>query len=335
MMAVYYKWIKGCAPSSTLSTGAWTYIKWGNTKGLTTYALPHLYLTTGKQDDKVSSDPSGSQVSDLGYILTNKAENITIEKSWTFNKTNTFEATNTHKGKDVFNSGVELKNSILFKVDGSSPKHHIIEADEKNTPVKIVAPIWLGVDKSNQGNPTSNTNPYACAYISQWDNGKEAEGTEPAKGKIETFVETRIGLSSGNATAVFPKYSGSAESKIRTKLIIDKECDALFFNATSDIRAKENIVPSTYSALELIKNLQVYNFNYKDNKDTVTGILAQDLLKKQPKELNLVSNINATGENNDYMSIKNDKLIFVLMKAIQEQQDIIESLKEEIKELKK
>ena len=54
-----------------------------------------------------------------------------------------------------------------------------------------------------------------------------------------------------------------------------------------------------------------------------------------PEELDLVTNINATGENNDYMSIKNDKLMFVLMKAIQEQQKQIEQLKSEIANIKK
>ena len=103
-------------------------------------------------------------------------------------------------------------------------------------------------------------------------------------------------------------------------------CNAVFFNATSDKRAKENIQLATYNALELIKKLPVYIYNYKNQTETVTGILAQDLLEAQPKELDLVSNITASGENGDYMSIKNDKLMFVLMKAIQEQQQQIERL---------
>ena len=110
--------------------------------------------------------------------------------------------------------------------------------------------------------------------------------------------------------------------------------EATYFNATSDKRAKENINPATYSALELINKLPVYTFNYKNQEETVTGILAQDLLDAQPKELDLVSNINATGENDDYMSIKNDKLMFVLMKAIQEQQEQINTLKSELENLK-
>ena len=112
------------------------------------------------------------------------------------------------------------------------------------------------------------------------------------------------------------------------------QCEAQFFNATSDRRAKENIKPATYNALELIKKLPIYTYNYKNHSDRMTGIIAQDLFAAQPEELDLVSNTNATGKDGDYMSIKNDKLMFVLMKAIQEQQEQIEQLQAEIRILK-
>ena len=57
--------------------------------------------------------------------------------------------------------------------------------------------------------------------------------------------------------------------------------------------------------------------------------MAQDLLPYQ-EQLQLVSNEKATGENNDYMSIKDNKLIFILWKAIQEQQEEINKLKEQL-----
>ena len=110
-------------------------------------------------------------------------------------------------------------------------------------------------------------------------------------------------------------------------------CKATYFNAVSDMRAKENIEIAKYSALDIIKQLPIYTFNYKTDKEKVIGILAQDLLKAQ-QDLNLVSNPQATGVNSDYMSIKNDKLLFILMKAIQEQQEEILKLKEELNKLK-
>ena len=151
---------------------------------------------------------------------------------------------------------------------------------------------------------------------------------------LDVRGSTQLGTSGTNYLVNVPAYSASAQINFNAVLNVNnKEVNALFFNATSDRRAKENIQLANYSALDLIKKLPIYTYNYKNHKENMTGILAQDLLKEQPNELDLVSNIYATGENNDYMSIKQDKLIFVLMKAIQEQQEEIALLKEKIYQL--
>ena len=138
----------------------------------------------------------------------------------------------------------------------------------------------------------------------------------------------------GTAESVFTGAIKGAGLTSTTQIIATSYCQASYFNATSDKRAKENIHLSTYSALDLIKKVQVYNYQYKNTSDRVTGIMAQDLLEAQPKELDLVSNVQATGENGDYMSIKTDKLVSVLWKAIQEQQEQIEELKKEVLNLR-
>jgi hypothetical protein len=130
-------------------------------------------------------------------------------------------------------------------------------------------------------------------------------------------------------------YKVDVDTEVTKTLTVGDKCEALYFNATSDKRAKENITPATFSGLDLINKLSVYTFNYKDKTDVMPGILAQDLLEAQPAELSLVDNVAATGENGDYMSIKEGKLIFVLMQAIKEQQAQIEDLKAQIKNLTK
>ena len=87
-MAVYYKWIKGCAAGSTLTSGLWTYLKWGgnansannadDSAGKTTNNLPHIYTYIGKKDNPETEN-------DLGYILTNAATDVSIESHWKFN----------------------------------------------------------------------------------------------------------------------------------------------------------------------------------------------------------------------------------------------------------
>lgn len=111
-------------------------------------------------------------------------------------------------------------------------------------------------------------------------------------------------------------------------------CRAQYFSATSDRRAKENITPVCLSALDFINSITVYNFNYKNNSNPTVGIMAQDVLNTGWEDI-LVENKNATGLNNDFMAIKEDKLIFVLMKGLQEQQEQIIQLQAELDSLKR
>lgn len=301
-MAVYYKWIKGCAAGSSLNEGLWTYLKWGGnansvnnadgSAGKTINNLPHIYAYIGKKDNPETEN-------DLGYILTNAAEGIEIIQPWKLSNDFYFDL-NSHSNN---NNNLFSSNSCgnIQLVDGG---YYF----EKNLTVNSI----LTVNETTTLKSTLNVNSTAT-----FDGIVSIKDTTATTNATNGALTVAGGIGVGGAI-----YSGSS-------------CTAVFFNATSDKRAKENIRPANYSALDLIKKLPIYIYNYKNSDETVTGILAQDLLQAQPEELNLVSNINATGENNDYMSIKNDKLMFVLMKAIQEQQEQIEQLKSEIDNIKK
>lgn len=61
---------------------------------------------------------------------------------------------------------------------------------------------------------------------------------------------------------------------------VDAQVQAGSFNATSDARAKTNLIelPFTY-ARNFVDNTPVYTFTYKDSDAPSIGVLAQDLLK--------------------------------------------------------
>ena len=110
--------------------------------------------------------------------------------------------------------------------------------------------------------------------------------------------------------------------------------EAPYFNATSDMRAKENIIPFNGDAIKIITSLPTYTFNYK-NSDTISyGILAQDLVNTKINDFSFIENINASGENNDYMKVKESKIIYLLIEGIKAQQKEIDSLKAQLEELK-
>ena len=105
-MAVYYKWIKGCAAGSTLTSGLWTYLKWGGnansvnnadgSAGKTINNLPHIYVYIGKKDNPETEN-------DLGYILTNAAEGIEITQPWKLSSDFYFDLnSHTHNNNNLF-----------------------------------------------------------------------------------------------------------------------------------------------------------------------------------------------------------------------------------------
>ena len=326
-MAVYYKWIKGCAPGASLTKGLWTYLKWGSgDAGTSTNNLPHIYTYTGKQDNPTTEN-------DLGYILTNKATGVALEADWQFNN---------NKGLSFYDNSSRPIEQAKFNANTNT--FYLFTRDWKindfATPNKSMARFY--------GGSSGKIEFYYPVYIGNENAGCRIvvpTNAETDDSKIISMYAKKVALYS-QLDVGWDDIERKASIKIPPmwedgSILICKPLDvqnnpvhALCFNATSDKRAKENIQSATYNALELIKKLPIYTYNYKNKSENLTGILAQDLLEAQPKELDLVSNINATGENGDYMSIKNDKLMFVLMKAIQEQQEQIEKLQAELQQLK-
>lgn len=116
-------------------------------------------------------------------------------------------------------------------------------------------------------------------------------------------------------------------------IITSEKCEAKYFNALSDKRAKENIYPLMSSALDIINAVQVYTFNYKNSDKTTIGLIAQEMLPYNLGGATFVSNPDATGEDGDYMSITESKLVYLLLKGMQEQQEQINQLKQRIMDL--
>ncbi len=148
--------------------------------------------------------------------------------------------------------------------------------------------------------------------------------------KIQTSLEVKESLSvSGNCTI-------TGATNIENSLVVVGDIQGLSFNATSDQRAKMNIRLADFNACEMIKHWPVYTFEYKNTSHLpMLGTLAQDMIDDNINNFSFVNNKKATGEKGDYMNIKESKIVYVLLKAVQEQQEEIEKLKAEIKNLQK
>ena len=100
---------------------------------------------------------------------------------------------------------------------------------------------------------------------------------------------------------------------------------------TSDKRLKENIKPLSLG-IDTLLQLQPVEFTWKKNKKSSKGFIAQDLYKVYP---DAVLNSLTDDVENDPWTITQTKLIPLLVKSIQDQQKIIDELKERITQLEK
>ncbi len=96
----------------------------------------------------------------------------------------------------------------------------------------------------------------------------------------------------------------------------------------SDIKLKKNVVNTSISGLSILNRLRVVDFEYKDSPGIKqTGYIAQEVKEVFPEMVSY-------NQQEDILQISQQHLIPIINKAIQEQQSIIETQRNEIKELK-
>ena len=140
--------------------------------------------------------------------------------------------------------------------------------------------------------------------------------------------------SSGNLLIGYTSSNGAYKLQVNSQIFATSA-----IIATSDARYKTNVTPIS-NGLALINKLNPVSFDWKehsvhdfDTKNTNVGFLAQDVQEVLKDEiyLNSVIRKNETelpdGTKEEFLGLSDSSLIPILVKAIQEQQAIIESLK--------
>lgn len=272
----------------------YTWIKWPENGG----ATPLIYWNTINN----FNDAKG-----LGNIITSEADHQRINKAISI--LNIQEI----KKLDFFSAG-----SISLNSDNTAWKF-LGEADKN-----------LEINSQAELNLYGTTKTYLQAGSDATSITLTSTTVDTTTTSIITHKAKEHNFSSGYVTI----GNGGNATKEDYSLYIQKSCNALYFNATSDIRAKTKVQHASFKALNIVKSLPVYTFNYKETGSPSIGLIAQDAAKISfGSDFSLVNNETASGENGDYMTIKESKLIYILWKAIQEQQEQINYLTSLVKDL--
>lgn len=350
-MAIFYNYIKGCGKNATISVqsleqaqskthtdDSWSFLKWCDklfyTKGSTAdfkYFENNPIISFNNQPNLIATDADSDQYS-TGRILTSAARGQYIYYDLSFRSYSTSDYSSFQQNEHSFYLYTkDWTINDLSKPVGNEfwTAVHLYGNHSRNPRLQLNYPLEV------------NDSATIAGKLSVGESGSEVIRTHVGNLENQCIIHSsdviiRGSTFLGTGEAIIIPNKTSSNISVNRSLIIDssKYCQAGYFNATSDARAKENIRKADFSALSIVNSLPIYNFNYKDSNKPSIGVIAQEAAKFNIDDFSLVENIEATGENGDYMSIKESKLIYVLMKAIQEQQEQIEKLQAEIKQLK-
>ena len=272
----------------------YTWIEWPDHGGIT----PLIKYNT-------TNNLTGAQ--SLGNIITSEAENQKINKAISIPNIQEI------KKLDFFSAGsISLNNN--------------------NTAWKFLGEA----DKNLEINSQAELNLYGTTktYLQAGSDATSITLISTTVDTTTTSIITHKAKEHNFKTGYVTIGNGGNATKEANSLYIEGSCNALYFNATSDIRAKTKVQHASFKALNIIKSLPVYTFNYKETGSPSIGLIAQDAAKISfGSDFSLVNNETASGENGDYMTIKESKLIYILWKAIQEQQEQINYLTSLVKDL--
>ena len=103
------------------------------------------------------------------------------------------------------------------------------------------------------------------------------------------------------------------------------------YGTLSDEKLKENIVDAT-DKLDEIKKVKIRNFNFIGDSEKLIGVVAQEIETIFPALVDTVKDLDADGNQleTETKSVKSSIFIPILIKAMQEQQTLIEALTDRI-----
>ncbi len=129
-----------------------------------------------------------------------------------------------------------------------------------------------------------------------------------------------------------PRLIQQQEEEELMRLLADENAFKLLTGSASDYRLKEDA--QEFSGLELVNRIQVYDYAWKTDGSREYGVMAHELQVQLPY---LVTGHKDYVDENGQPRIQRvnyAKLVPVLLRAIQEQQEMISEMREQVKAIK-
>ena len=203
-------------------------------------------------------------------------------------------------GSGIIQSPITIPQLPVELADSNAPIS--LTATTKSTN-EVYAPVMLTGIKSNGNNGTTST----TITLFNKDGNTNLNDVYVNLLSASTVSVKTLSASTINGTS----------AHLTSTLTVDGGITADNYNATSDARLKENIIPFEYS--RSILDLPIYKYNFIGEDSTEIGCLAQDLEKLYPELV--------TKTARGYLAIKETKLIYLLLEEIKKLKTEVDNLK--------
>lgn len=212
---------------------------------------------------------------------------------------------------------------VCFKVTNFKAKNQVEFGDSTSDDPSALTFKWtptslIVANKDGSLNKFTVTSGQVTSYVSF-----VAQGGLSAT----SIASTNDVIASNNVTAtkdVIANNNITAEKNIEAKVKITAPIIEAtdYFNAKSDARLKENIVP--FKCNESILDLPIYKFNFKSDESKLdhVGCLAQDLKEICPE----IVHENSEG----YLSIEETKLVYLLIDEVKKLRIRVKNLEDRL-----
>lgn len=124
------------------------------------------------------------------------------------------------------------------------------------------------------------------------------------------------------STMITPYYSSAMWDKTEIFLLAK---NVVSYNGSltpfSDKTLKENIVKTKYG-IDKLRQVNIYQYNFKGEKDTKIGVIAQELQNIYPKAVSKASN--------GYLSVNSDWILFSMVQALKDVDNAVLGLQKEL-----
>ena len=147
------------------------------------------------------------------------------------------------------------------------------------------------------------------------------------------FIDVNNGTSAATSSfSIIADYNGTEQFKVRNDGTIYAQNTTV--QSISDIRVKKNVRDST-EGLSVVSAIRPVRFDFKEgfgnNRKNQLGFIAQELEVVFPDAVDVMGEKDENGD--EYKAVGPSALIPVLVKAIQEQQAMIEILQAQVAEI--